>query len=440
MDLLGQFYTAIAFTSILALVMDLGLNNILIREVAKNRELANTWLRNVLALKLILALISLFLALVLVYFLSYDLLIIKLIAISFLSMFFDSISNTFLSVIRAFHNLKYESISAVLFQLSVLTLAFIFLSQNLGILWLMLAMASSAFLVFVFSTIIAKFKFKLKIFPKFDFKLSKRILNLSWPFAVYNILHRFYTYFDSLLLGILASYFQVGLYQIAFKIILALQFLPLAFIASLYPAMSSYWQNNKEQLAISFRRAFNYLIIISMPVIFGVIIIAPKIVELLNADEMAILPLRIIIISLLFTFLNFPIGSLLNACDRQKTNTLNMGIATVFSISLNLLLIPIYQAIGASITVLLSTALMFFLGLRASAKLIDYHLKYSLAVFFKSLTSSLLMLVIVYLSLNLVHLFIAVVLGVIVYFLSQFFLRAYSKEDVLSLILIFKKS
>lgn len=440
MDLLGQFYTAIAFTTILALVMDLGLNNVLIREVAKRKELANTWLQSVLALKLLLALLSLILALILVYILNYEILIIKLIAISFFSMFFDSLSNTFLSVIRAFHNLKYESISAVLFQSTVLILAFIYLRNSSGVLWLMSAMASAAFIVFLFSTTIAKWKFKLKIGPRFNFQLSKKILTLSWPFALYNILHRFYTYFDSLLLGLLASYFQVGLYQIAFKIILALQFLPLAFIASLYPAMSSYWQNDRRQLAISFRRAFNYLIIIALPVIFGVIIVAPEIVKLLEADQMAILPLRIIIISLLFVFLNFPVGSLLNACDRQKTNTLNMGITTVFSIVLNLILIPIYQALGASITVLLSTGLMFVLGLRASRKLIDYRLKYSLSIFLKALLSALLMLALVYFSLPYLHLLISVVLGVIVYFFSLYLFKGFSRADVLSLISIFKKT
>ncbi len=439
MDLLGQFYTAIAFTSILSLIMDLGLNNVLIREVAKRRELANTWLRSVLALKLLLSVVSLGLALSFVFFLNYEPLIVKLIAISFFSMFFDSLSNTFLSVIRAFHNLKYESMAAILFQLTVLGLAFIYLSDNRGVLWLMSAMASAAFVVFLFSTTIAKLKFKLNIVPKFNYALSKKILTLSWPFAVYNILHRFYTYFDSLLLGLLASYFQVGLYQIAFKIILALQFLPLAFIASLYPAMSSYWQNNREQLAISFRRAFNYLIIIALPVIFGVMIVAPEIVKLLNADELAIIPLRIIIISLLFIFLNYPIGSLLNACDRQKTNTLNMGMATVLSIVLNIILIPRYQALGASITVLLSTGLMFSLGLRASYKLIDYRLKYSLSIFLKALLSSLLMVSLVYLTLNYLNLFVSVILGIIVYFYSLFLFKGYTKEDVLSLINVFKK-
>jgi len=439
MDLLGQFYTAIAFTTILALITDLGLNNVLIREVAKKRELANTWLPAVLSLKLLLAFLSLIVAIILVYVLNYEILIIKLIAISFFSMFFDSLSNTFLSVIRAFHNLKYESISAVLFQVTVLILSFIYLSSDYGVLWLISAMASSAFLVFIFSLSIAKWKFKLKVVPKFNFNLSKRILILSWPFALYNILHRFFTYFDSLLLGLLASYFQVGLYQIAFKIILALQFLPLAFVASLYPAMSAYWQTNRQQLAISFRRAFNYLIIISLPVIFGVIIVAPELVKLLKADQSAVLPLRIIIISLIFIFLNFPIGSLLNACDRQKINTLNMGIATVFSLILNLILIPIYQAVGASITVVLSTGLMFALGLRASRQLIDYRLRYSMSIFLKAFLSSLLMLFLVYLSLNYVNLIIAVILGAIIYFHSLYLFKGFNKEDVLSVIKVFKK-
>lgn len=439
MEVLGQYYTAVAFTTILALVIDLGFANILIREVAKDQKKTHTWLRPIIGLKLILSLLAAVLAYLFAFLAGYDTLVLNLIAISFFAMIFDSFTNTFFSVIRGFHNLKYESIGAIGFQIIVFAFGLSLMQFAYSALWIMSVMALAAFVNFVFSSLVARFKFKLNILPQFNYSLSKKILIISWPFAIYNILQRIYFYLDSLLLGFLANYVQVGLYQIAFKIVFALQFLPLAFIASLYPAMSAYWKKNREQLLVTFNRAINYLIIISLPIIFGVIAISEDVVVLMNADYEAVWPLRIIMLSLFFIFLNFPVGSLLNACDRQKRNTFNMGLVALASMILNLILIPIFQAIGASITVLLTNAFLLILGLRACRKIINYRFKDSFKVLFKSLFTALLMAILIYLTQGYINLYISVVFGAIFYFVFLFYIDGFKKQDIYSIIQSLKK-
>ncbi len=438
MDLLGQYYTAVAFTTILALVVDLGFSNILIREVAKDQEKTGLWLRPIIGLKLALSVLAGLLAYAIAYIAGYETLVLNLIVISFIAMIFDSFTNTFFSVIRGFHNLKYESIAAISFQVIIFIFGFTLMRLNYSALWIMSVMALASFVNFIFSSLVAKFKYNLNILPLFDYNLSKKIIIISWPFALYNILQRIYSYLDSLLLGFLASYAQVGIYQIAFKIVFALQFLPLAFIASLYPAMSAYWKNNQTQLLISFKRAFNYLIIISLPIIFGVIMIAPEVVLIMGADSEAIWPLRIIMLSLFFIFLNFPVGSLLNACDRQKRNTFNMAIVTVSSIALNLILIPLFQALGASITVLITNCLLLILGLRATRKIIKYSIIDSFSVLFKSLLSAILMALFIYILNNFLPLFVVIIISALFYFIFLFILKAYRKADVYSILQSFK--
>jgi O-antigen/teichoic acid export membrane protein len=438
MEVLGQYYTAVAFTTILALVVDLGFSNILIREVAKDQSKTSLWLRPIIGLKIVLSILAGLLAYIFAYLAGYEVLVLNLIIISFMAMIFDSFTNTFFSVIRGFHNLKFESIAAVSFQVIIFIFGFTLMRLNYSALWIMSVMALASLVNFIFSTLVARFKYKLNIIPQFNYSLSKKILIISWPFALYNILQRIYSYLDSLLLGFLANYVQVGLYQIAFKIVFALQFLPLAFIASLYPAMSAYWKNNQTQLLITFKRAINYLIIISLPIIFGVIVIAPEIVAIMGADNGAVWPLRVIMLSLFFIFLNFPVGSLLNACDRQKRNTLNMAIVTASSISLNLILIPLFQALGASITVLLTNILLLILGLRAIKKIIKYSISDSLIVLFKSIFSAILMAIVIYSLQKYITLFLAIILSAIIYFLLLYVLKAYRKADVYSILESFK--
>lgn len=437
---LGKYYFAISFTTIFAIFIDLGFANVLTREVAKDANRSQKWLANILALKIPLALLSLAAVFILINLLDYDSTTRNLVYISSFCMVFDSFTSTFFSVVRGFHNLKYESISSVIFQFIVLTFGYGALLLGGSLVPAMFALVLASSFNFIYSFLILKNKIKIAIKIAFDKPLIKEILLIGWPFALYAIFQRLYTYLDSVFLSVLAGDEQVGLYQVAFKIIFALQFLPMAFTASLYPAMSYYWQNNKEQLLISFERAMNYLIIISLPIIVGAIVLADKIVLLFKAGYSgATLPLQISIISLFFIFINFPIGSLLNACDKQGKNTLNIGIVLTASIVLNLLLIPELKAVGASITVLITNALMFILGIFWVKKIIPYRSGKNIKVFAKVLFVSLIMGAIIFFGKTYLNVFVATIIGAFIYFILLFLVGGFKRSDLMSVRDSFKR-
>ncbi|MFC1678353.1 flippase, partial [Patescibacteria group bacterium] len=432
---LGKYYFAISFTTIFAIFIDLGLANVLTREVAKTKEKAQELFSSVLFLKFISFAVSMSLLLIIINLLNYSTLTRHLVYLSAVCMALDTFTLTSFAIIRGHHNLKFESITYVFFQLIVISLGYTFIKLNLGLKWLMLALISASCFNFLFSSSLLIFKWKIKILPKYNPTLIKTIISITIPFALYGILQRLYMYLDTVLLSVIAGDKYVGLYQIAFKIIFALQFLPMAFVASLYPAFANYWAKNQEQLLITFERAINYLIIISLPISIGIIVLADKIILLFKPEYTeAVLPLQIVIASLLFLFLNFPIGALLNACDRQKINTINMGLTLSLSVVLNLILINLYQAIGASITVLVTNIFMFILGLYWVPKIIKYRPKKFITTFTKVFFSVLLMaLVIFYLKAKL-NVFIVVIIGGIIYFSTLFILGGFKKDDVVSII------
>jgi len=438
---LGKYYLAISLTTIFAIFIDLGFANVITREVAKSQERASSWLGNILSLKIPLALLAFFAVVIFINVSGYEPLTKTLIYISCISMVLDSFTSTFFSVARGFHNLKYESISSIIFQLIVLIIGYSALLLGGGLIPAMATLALASIYNFTYSWLILVYRIKVKVKLLWDKVLIREIIFISWPFAVYGIFQRLYTYLDSVLLSLLAGDLAVGLYQVAFKIIFALQFLPMAFTASLYPALSLYWKSNREQLAISFERAMNYLIIISLPIIVGSIVLADKVVLLFKEGYSdAVLPLQISIISLFFIFLNFPIGSLLNACDKQRKNTFNMGIVMVISVAMNLLLIPHYKAVGASITVLATNTLMFILGIIEVKKIIAYHADKNLKMLLKVSAASILMGVIIFYGQKQLNIFIVTMLGAALYFIFLYSLGAIRKADFLSIYKSFKKS
>lgn len=439
LEMMGQYYAAISFTTIFAIFIDLGFANTLTREVAKHQDQAKNWLGNVIALKIPLAFITLMVAVLTAAIFGYNSLGFTLILISSISMILDSFTSTFFAAVRGFHNLKYESISSVIFQLIVLGLGYAALWFNLGVLAAMAVLAVASIYNFIYSFLIVRYRLGLKWQLLFEKEFILNIFHISWPFALFAIFQRFYLYIDSVMIGVLANYHQVGVYQIAFKIIFALQFLPMAFTASLYPAMSSYWIDNREQLVKSFERAMNYLIMISLPIIGGVIALDDKIIDIFKAGDEALWPLRISILALFFIFVNFPIGSLMNACDKQKRNLLFMASVTVISVTANFFLIPRFQAIGASITVLATNAIMFVFGILEARKIINYNPRKNLITLGKSLWAAAVMTMIVFYGKVYMPILFATILGGVLYFIFLYLVGGFKKQDIQSIVSSFKK-
>jgi len=137
---------------------------------------------------------------------------------------------------------------------------------------------------------------------------------------------------------------------------------------------------------------------------------------------------------LVFIFLNFPLGSLLNACDRQSRNTRNMLISLLVAIALNLILIPRYNAIGASVVVLFTNVLMFVLGMIECRKIIKYNFKANLINFLRIILATLIMGIFIIIFKNSLNIIIICCLGALLYLVLLFLLGGIKKDDIIYII------
>jgi O-antigen/teichoic acid export membrane protein len=439
-DDLGKYYFAISFTTIFSILIDLGFSNVLTREVAKRQEVAQKYFSNILGLKIPLSILTFVIVAALSWILGYPALTRALILISSISMILDSFTLSFFAIMRGHHNLRYESISSIIFQLIVLLSGLLSLWLGWGLIWLVAVLSLASAYNFFYSLYVVKTKTQISLKPKLEKDFIKALGIMTLPFALFAIFQRIYTYVDSILLSSMSGDYAVGIYQVAFKIINALQFLPMAFAASLYPAFSSYWHGNREQLAITFERAMNYLLIISLPISIGIFTIADKIVLLFkDGYGDAVLPLQVTIASLVFVFLNFSVGALLNACDRQVINTKIIAFATVACISLNWLLIPHYGALGATIADAATNTLIFAIGILYVPTIVKYNYGKVIKNSLKILASAGLMGVISYYAKEYMNIFLVVALSGVVYFALLYAMKVFRQEDVASIMASFKK-
>ncbi len=435
---LGKYSFAFSFTTIFSVFVDVGLNSVLTREIAKDRNKTKEILVNVLGVKLLLGFFTYFLVVAVINFMGYPELTKQLVYLTGMIMLLDTFSATFWGVLRGHQNLKYESLGIIFFQVSIVVVGAILLLMNVGVVAQVLAVTAGSSFLCLYSFIEMRRRLHLKLQVSWDKKLIKALLKISIPFALTGILARLNTQVDTIFLSKVGCATQaicdtnVGIYSVATKITLALHFIPLAFVAALFPALAEYYATDKKRLADAFEKAMRYLMFMAMPIAIGIGVLAPDFIAKIFGTEYgsAVLPLQILMISLPFLFLTFPIGSLLNATSRQMKNTRQVAVAVLVNFLLNLYLIPKINYVGGAVSSLVSTLAMFYLGLRACRQVMDYDKKFLWKSFLQYLFSATIMGIILWLLLFKINFIILIILGVIIYFICLFTLGAFTKKDL----------
>ncbi len=429
---LGIYIFALSFMAIFSIVIDFGLSNFITREVAKEQSDAQKLYSNVLSFKVISSLIAIGLIVFFINILNYPELTRQLVYLAAILMVIESLVLSSFAIVRGYHNLKYESFGTIGVQVivSILGVTVLQFTEDIRLLMGVLIVGNLANLIYVTYLIIRKLNLKIKL--QFNFYYWRNIFLIVLPFALAAGFNKIYGAFDQVLLSKLASDLSLGYYAVAYKLTFSLQFLPLALVAALYPAMSTYYKEDKQMLNKSFTRAVYYLIILTIPLSAGIIILAKEFVLSLYTVEFAasILPLQILISSLFFLFINFPLGSLLNASDKQRKNTINIALAMIFNIVMNVVLIPKHQEIGAAISSTISTIFLFCLGIIAVRNIIKIDIWYLIKIFVKTLIVSLIMVVIIYLLKDGLYWLMAAIIGFAVYLVGQVFIGTIKKRDI----------
>jgi len=185
----------------------------------------------------------------------------------------------------------------------------------------------------------------------------------------------------------------------------------------------------------TFEKAMIYLGIIAVPITFGVLALArPLILKVYTPEyEPSILTLQYLALSLLFLFLNFPLGSLLNACNRQVRNTVHIGIVMAINIILNIILIPKLSYLGAAISSSVSTFIMFILQMVVARQITPFSGKLLVTKFALIIISGLVMYLALIYLLPLINFVILIPVGAVVYLTVLYLIRGVNREDLLLL-------
>jgi len=368
----GVYFLALSITTIFSVVADFGITSVVIREIARFPEQTVIIIRRALGLKLPFIFLGVAGSIGAGHLLGYDTSLQALIALACFVLTLDAISLLYYGVLRGRHQLQYESLGMFIGQGTTTLVGILILFFHPTLPFLIFALMAGSGFNFLFSTFrVVRLHGVTCLLPSWEKKTSLLFLRAAFPFALAAIFVKIYSYTDSILIAKYLGTEAVGIYSVAYKYTYAFQFLPLAFVAALYPGLSELVEKDLPALRHIFEKAMWYMAILVTPIVLGLWAISSQVVRLAGEEYTASGPVLAILIFALFPiFLDYPIGSLLNAAYHQTTKTIIMGITMVVNVLLNLWLVPLIGIPGAAIAALVSFTFMLIAGLFFVPKII----------------------------------------------------------------------
>lgn len=424
---LGKYSFIFAFTGIFYIISDFGISTLMARDIAKNKALAKKYIDNLFAFKVILSVFTV-LAPTIFILLTDKTFDIKIgVLLAGISTSFGYLAYPFRNVFVAYEKHVYHAIYSIIERAVAFLLGVAVLYLGYGLLNFLIVLVISNFASFIYSYIVVSKKFS-KVGFEIDFAFLKKILKEAMPFWFTTIFITFYFRIDTVMLGFMKGFQATGWYNAAYKIIDALAAIPFIVVLAIYPAMSRFHKVQETFLHLLYKRSFYYLFMLGLPLAIGVTLVADRLILFVykSAFINSEIALQILIWALMFIFVNYVMGYLLNSIGKQVLFTYSTGFCALLNIALNFLLIPKYSYIGAGIatafTEMVNFLVLFYLTTKSG-----YTLNL-LSLLYKPVLASVPMAIFLFYFRNL-HLLVLAPLAVILYFVVLFFINGIGKEE-----------
>lgn len=357
---LGRYAFIFSISYVIVTFFGAGINNLIIRDVSKNkcnaRKLFSTanGIRNIICLIFISILI-----IVWKYHILDNKMLINFVLAIIIAYLDGYIQSTF-AIFKAHEKMGLEASLEIISNSIIVALVIIACIMNLNFIYVPIIFIFSKFIILIISMSLA-FKFR---FNGISFNLNQ-MLNLIWrstPFLLSGVGIILIFKIDVIMLSFMKGDYETGLYALTYSIIRNAEIIPLSISLSFLPKLTQMYKSNKLNIFLKLQnKLYKFILIFFALIATGSILFKKIIFESLfqiNYSTISII-FPIILISSIFIFLVTATGALLISQNKEKIQMKICLLGALINVSLNLLMIPTLSFIGAGIATLSTYAIMF---------------------------------------------------------------------------------
>ena len=293
----------------------------------------------------------------------------------------------FLVVLQAFEKISWYSFILNILENSIKVLSII--------LFIYLGLKSNAVIFSYFLSVISTFlvsyfvcKYKVpEIFGKFILKkpiknqIKTEFFSYSWPLMFSGTLASIFYWTDTFFIGYFTGVLDVGLYNAAIPIALLMAVIPEIFIKIFFPIITKEFSKKRfivvKELS---QQVGKWIFVLNLPIFLVTLLFPGVIINILFGSEYlpATNALKILVIGSFFSSLFWIPNQLLSTIGKSKLIFLNLIMASISNIILNIILIPKYGINGAAFATTISSitlSLIYFFEAKHFTSIISFRRK-----------------------------------------------------------------
>ncbi len=424
----GDYAFILAVCTVFMVITDMGIHRIGIREMSRDLSRANDIFWASSFAKAMLSLLT-FLGIALtINLMSNDKEVIHATYICAVAVIVFFLGDIFLANYIAFERMGYAALSHFVEGTTYLLFVALFIHLDLGLNGIFWALLFSYIARIIFGFVVTQknfFNLRFSLNPSMAYYLVKE----GFPIGINRILQKASVRIDTILIKLMRSRAEVGIYHGPYRIILTLVLVPQSITEALFPMISRLAVESKDAVSQVLERSFKFMLIMVIPFSMVMISFSNMIIHIVLGKEFvkAIPVLQIFSIVWGIMFFNELFTKFLSASNRQVLATKAMAICLGINVILDVILIYFYGYLGAVIATLfaeLSLSISAYLFISKTMGVISWR-----RVLPRPLLSAIPMVAVVS-FLNHLSPFISTPVGVSIFFLSLFLFGAFEQNEI----------
>ena len=193
-----------------------------------------------------------------------------------------------------------------------------------------------------------------------DWATWRQLLAEAAPLAVGSVMATLYFRVDSVMLSKLDTFASVGIYNVAYKFVDLVHYLPKALMVPVLALLVRSWPDDLHRFADTFRRAFMILVLAGILVVVEFVIFAGPLITLLYGPDYTVGAGagRVVVAAECIGAFGMLAFTVLLAMGRNRLYPVVTLIGLVVNVGINLVLIPRWSYLGAAVATLLTEILI----------------------------------------------------------------------------------
>jgi O-antigen/teichoic acid export membrane protein len=366
----GKFAFALLLGGIFETTMDFGLHQVTIRAVARDKERAAALLQHTLAIKLVWAFGTLAALVIAATLLRPEPDVRMACYLIGGSLVFRSYMLTIRGVLQGLEHFGWDSLVVIADRGLLLALGVIALMGGGGLRGLAIGFVVARGIALAIAVLITQTRLGGVGF-RYDRDVWRELHRTALPLGFFLVVLNLYSYVDGVMLGVLRTDAETGLYAAAYKIYEGFTYAPMAISAVLTPRLSALFLTERIRHRVLSLQGL--LASAGLAVIVGgagYALATPILVLLFGAAYASATPaFRILCAGLPVVFVIWILHAIAISVDRERLLARTAVVGLVVNVGLNLFVIPRYGGSGAAMATVageLVSAAMLTTGLRTA--------------------------------------------------------------------------